>query len=204
MAVRDYTQALAVRSDYARASANRGVALFYRGDFPGALSDFNSALRIDPRGDLALHNRGIVRYVLGDRRGALSDFNAAIALDPGNPYPRIWRLAVATEESVTMSSAYRAEESARYARPSPSWPGALMRGFLGLTAEAELLRIASTEKDARLAGQRRAEALYYLGLRKKTMEKKSEPAMDYFKRSLAEDTSVTHARRLARFEVSGD
>jgi lipoprotein NlpI len=180
------------------------VALFYKGDFRGALADFNGALRIDSRDEMSLHNRGIVRYVLGDRAGSLKDFNAAITIDPGNSYARIWRLAVAGGESDTEFNAYRAEERARYARQASSWPEALMRGFLGLGTEAELLGKAGAGQDAREVGRRRAEALYYLGLRWKAIEGKNGQSIDYFKRSLAENGSMSHARRLARFEISGD
>jgi lipoprotein NlpI len=203
-AVVDYARALGLRNDYARAYANRGVALFYRGDFPGALADFDRALRGEPADAMALHNRGIVRYVLGDRAGALADFNAVIAIDPKNQYSRIWRLALAAGRGDAGFAALLKEERARYASPAGSWPGTLVRGFLGLVSEAELLRKAAAADDARLAGERRAEALYYLGLRKKTIGGGDAPAVDYFKNCLAGDASMTHARRLARFELSGD
>jgi tetratricopeptide (TPR) repeat protein len=56
-----------------------------KGDFRGALADFNQAIVIDPSNYLAYNNRGFLKYQrLNDLSGALSDYNRAISLDPSN------------------------------------------------------------------------------------------------------------------------
>jgi tetratricopeptide (TPR) repeat protein len=56
-----------------------------KGDFRGALADFNQAIVIDPSNYLAYNNRGFLKHErLNDPSGALSDYNRAISLDPSN------------------------------------------------------------------------------------------------------------------------
>lgn len=52
------------------------------GDFEKAISDYEAALRLDPRSSFALYNCGIARDRCGDYDGAIADFTAAIDLDP--------------------------------------------------------------------------------------------------------------------------
>jgi lipoprotein NlpI len=199
-AIRDYNRAIEIRDGYARALANRGVAFFYKGDFTAANADFSGALRLDPSDGMAFHNRGIVRYLAGDRKGSLADFNSSIAIDPRNAYSRIWRLAVSGERA----AAYIREERARYAGRSAGWPETLIRSFLGLVSERELFRRAAEAREPGLAGARRAEAYYYLGLRRKTIAGGKGKAVDYFRNSLESDAPTSHARRLARYELFGE
>jgi tetratricopeptide (TPR) repeat protein len=58
---------------------NRGLV---RGetDLPGAVADWNAALRIDPGLAPAYYNRGIAREALGDRAGAVADYERALAI----------------------------------------------------------------------------------------------------------------------------
>ena len=55
-------------------------ALFHN-DAPGALEDFNQALRLDPTETRVYHPRGISRMELGDLEGAIQDFNEALRVD---------------------------------------------------------------------------------------------------------------------------
>jgi tetratricopeptide (TPR) repeat protein len=52
------------------------------GDFKGAISDYEQAIRIDPKSALAYINRGNARYKLGDKQGAISDYEQVIRIDP--------------------------------------------------------------------------------------------------------------------------
>jgi len=174
--------------------------MFYKGDLSAASADFSSAIRFDPGDGMAFHNRGIVRYLAGDDEGALADFNRSLALDPENAYARVWRLAV----SGKAAAANTKDERARYARRAALWPDILAGAFVGLVSEAELLRRAAGTKDPALSARMRAEAFYYLGLKNKTIEGRSGPAADYFRKSLETGAVMSHARRLAEYELSGE
>jgi tetratricopeptide (TPR) repeat protein len=52
------------------------------GDLKGAISDYDQAIKLNPKSALAYVGRGAVRYVLGDKQGANTDYNQAISLDP--------------------------------------------------------------------------------------------------------------------------
>ncbi len=54
-----------------------------KGDYPGALADYNQVLRIDPKYALAYNNRGYLKMQrLNDVNGALADFNRSISINP--------------------------------------------------------------------------------------------------------------------------
>ncbi len=54
-----------------------------KGDYPGALADYNQVLRIDPKYALAYNNRGYLKMQrLNDVNGALVDFNRSISINP--------------------------------------------------------------------------------------------------------------------------
>jgi lipoprotein NlpI len=64
----------------ARAAAyfNRGNALLQKGDHDKAITDFDEALKLDPKNASAYNNRGNAKNEKGDADGAVEDFNAAI------------------------------------------------------------------------------------------------------------------------------
>src|SRR6476660_9143229 len=68
--VRFYSQAIRLKSDYAAAFNNRGLALHDKGDLEGALQDYNEAIRLKPDYAAAFNNRGVARKNKGDREGA--------------------------------------------------------------------------------------------------------------------------------------
>src|SRR6476469_3028605 len=62
----------------AYAYTNRGVARYRKGDYDGAIRDFDAALRIKPGLAFAYLNRAAARRELGDLQGALADLNKAV------------------------------------------------------------------------------------------------------------------------------
>jgi tetratricopeptide (TPR) repeat protein len=61
----------------------RGLGKSERGDYRGAIVDYDQAISLNPKYDLAFNNRGLLRQnKLNDVQGALSDFNQAISLNP--------------------------------------------------------------------------------------------------------------------------
>jgi tetratricopeptide (TPR) repeat protein/S1-C subfamily serine protease len=61
---------------------NRGNVRYDLGDKPGAIDDFNQAIKINPNLAQAYYNRGNVRYDLGDKPGAIDDYTLAIKINP--------------------------------------------------------------------------------------------------------------------------
>ncbi len=61
---------------------NRGIAKFEIGDIKGAISDYDTSIKIDPRGWSTYHNRGNAKYKIGDNAGAINDYSQAINLNP--------------------------------------------------------------------------------------------------------------------------
>ena len=61
---------------------NRGNAKAAKGDFDGAIADFNEAIRLKLDFEDAFFNRGNAKTAKGDLDGAIADFDAAIHLKP--------------------------------------------------------------------------------------------------------------------------
>ncbi|MBN2246332.1 MAG: tetratricopeptide repeat protein [Candidatus Aminicenantes bacterium] len=61
---------------------NRGIAFAEKGQYDRAISDFNQAIKINPRYNKAYNNRGIVYRLRGQYDQAISDFNKSIAINP--------------------------------------------------------------------------------------------------------------------------
>ncbi len=64
--------------------ASSGFNRLKKGDYRGAIEDFNKAIEIDPNNSDNFNNRGIARSELGDHQGAIEDYTRAIALDPND------------------------------------------------------------------------------------------------------------------------
>ncbi|MEA5488158.1 protein kinase domain-containing protein [Pseudanabaena sp. CCNP1317] len=53
-----------------------------KGDYNGAISDYNKVIHLDSKNAVAYCNRGLAKSELGDNQEAISDYNKAINLDP--------------------------------------------------------------------------------------------------------------------------
>jgi tetratricopeptide (TPR) repeat protein len=53
-----------------------------RGDYPGALRDYNRVIAMNPKYAFAYNNRANLRFQQNDPKGAMADYNRAIALKP--------------------------------------------------------------------------------------------------------------------------
>lgn len=63
---------------------SQGLDKAQKGDYQGAIKDFNEVLRLNPEAGDTYVSRGIVRAILGDHSGAISDYTQAIRLDLNN------------------------------------------------------------------------------------------------------------------------
>ncbi len=64
----------------------RGIIRYNNGDYNGAMSDTNTALRLDPNDTDALLYHAFARCGIGDHAGAILDYNRILGLKPGDNY----------------------------------------------------------------------------------------------------------------------
>ena len=83
-AMADYSDALALKADYAPALFNRAVAQRVTGNAQAAINDYTAALAITPADADAFAGRGIARASLAKHSEALDDFSRAIEIKPGH------------------------------------------------------------------------------------------------------------------------
>ena len=111
---------------------------FNRGDFNGALQQYDQAIRIDSADADYWLNRGLVKEKLKDYEGSINDFTKAISLKPdyesawfnrGNVFTKLNRLDEAIED-YSMAIFYNPKYTAAY------YNRALNRNKLGITKEA--------------------------------------------------------------------
>lgn len=83
-AVKDYTQVIEHRPDFAPAYYNRAFARQHgEHDIQGALEDYTAALRLKPDFAEAYANRAIAYQQLGDYEACIADYSRALHLLPG-------------------------------------------------------------------------------------------------------------------------
>ena len=80
-AIADYTAAIRLNPNYAKAYNKRGI-IHGRNlqDYPAAKADFDRAIEINPNYGDAYYNRAKVRYFLEDKPGAIADYQKAAEL----------------------------------------------------------------------------------------------------------------------------
>nr|HPG89980.1 tetratricopeptide repeat protein [Hyphomicrobium sp.] len=67
---------------------DRGTAYVLKGDYAGALSDYDAAIKLDGKNGEAWNNRAWTYYKLGQARNALDDANMAVKLIGNEAY--VW------------------------------------------------------------------------------------------------------------------
>jgi tetratricopeptide (TPR) repeat protein len=82
LAVDDYTSAVGLDPQYAKAYNNRGNARATLGDLQGAVEDYNAALELDGSLTLTYYNRGLIQYKLGNYQEAITDLERYLELVP--------------------------------------------------------------------------------------------------------------------------
>src|ERR1019366_6173522 len=68
--------------DQATVALKNGNDAFNKGDFDGAISDFDQAIALNPRYSEAYYCRGIAKEGKSDLDGAIADYSQAVALNP--------------------------------------------------------------------------------------------------------------------------
>jgi len=83
-AITDYTEAIRINPDDARAYHNRGIAYSRKEELDKAIADYTDAIRINPDYATAYHNRGIAYDKVGDVDKAIANLREAIRINPDN------------------------------------------------------------------------------------------------------------------------
>lgn len=81
-AIHFFDKAIKLKSDFAEAFNNRGIAYYKLGQYSMAIKDFNQAIRLKPDFAEAFYNRGAAYGGLGQRARAIKDYNQVIRLKP--------------------------------------------------------------------------------------------------------------------------
>jgi tetratricopeptide (TPR) repeat protein len=76
------SSAISTKNSNAKDFYDRGLAKTERGDYQGAIADFDRVISIDPQIIEAYCDRGLARIGLQDLNGALADFDLALKIDP--------------------------------------------------------------------------------------------------------------------------
>ena len=77
-----YGQAISLKSDFAEAYNNRGLAKSELGHYKDDIADFDEAIRLKPDLAEAYSNRGNAKIALGQHNEAIADYDKAIRLKP--------------------------------------------------------------------------------------------------------------------------
>jgi tetratricopeptide (TPR) repeat protein len=85
-ALNDYSEAIRLDPNYARAYLNRGAVLVDKREIDRAIADFTEAIRLDPKKKLGYINRAVVYKTKRDWDHAIADYGEAIRLDPSDIY----------------------------------------------------------------------------------------------------------------------
>ncbi|WP_017317370.1 tetratricopeptide repeat protein [Mastigocladopsis repens] len=72
------------QQDFIEVLYRQGEEKAQRGDYQGAIADFNQFLRLNPNGFKAYYNRGLARQKLGDYKGAMIDFDMYLRFNPND------------------------------------------------------------------------------------------------------------------------
>jgi tetratricopeptide (TPR) repeat protein len=102
-AIKDCSQAIRIRPDFADAHGNRGAAYVKLGLCREAIEDCNQAIKIRPNFAAAYSNRGTAYVALGRSQEAIEDFNQAIRIKPNHADARnnlAWMLATSPDPNV--------------------------------------------------------------------------------------------------------
>jgi tetratricopeptide (TPR) repeat protein len=61
---------------------SQGARKYNRGNYRGAIGDYDQAIKLKPDYANTYHNRGLARSALDDKQGAITDYDQSIMLNP--------------------------------------------------------------------------------------------------------------------------
>lgn len=99
---------------------NRGILRATRGDVPGALADYDQALRRNPREPEAWLNKGFATLRQGDPAASVTFFDKAVSNKTREPAVAHYGRGIAHEQAGNLRAAYA--DFVRARDLSPEWP----------------------------------------------------------------------------------
>lgn len=84
LAVTEYTKAIELDPQYAKAYHNRGLAYYFVGKNFLSIEDYTKAIELNPQYAKAYTNRGSVYHTLGRSALAIEDYTKVIQLNPND------------------------------------------------------------------------------------------------------------------------
>lgn len=109
----------ATQYDIVATHVNRGILRSRLGDTQGALTDFDTALRLDPNQPEAYLNKGVVLIRQDHADAALPLFTMALAKNTRRPALAYYGRGIAHEELGNLQSAYA--DYKRASQEAPNW-----------------------------------------------------------------------------------
>ncbi len=85
--------------------ANRGIMYYHSHDIRSAMTDYTTALSLDPRNRVSLHNRALLRQFVGELNLAIQDWDNLVALEPTNHIARYNRASLLSETNQRLGDA---------------------------------------------------------------------------------------------------
>lgn len=153
------------------------------------MSDYDTAIDLDPQNFLAHYNRGLLRMQLGDDNRAITDFDFVIRMEPDNVLA-IFNRAILLDKTGNLRAAIR--DYTRMIEQFPNfWTGLSRRANcyrrLGLTAKAELdeFRILKAQMNKRIGVQPR-----WSNAKKRQMRRRSEIDPDKYNQMVVADSNT--------------
>ena len=156
-ALADYTRALELNPQDAKAYNNRGNAKQDKGDLDGALADYTRALELNPKHASAYYNRGVARFVKGEMAAAAADFARAQELK-ANAYAVLWLYLARTRSGADGNNELTVNAASL---DTAQWPAPVLALYLGKGTPQSLLT-AATHPDPKIQSEQRCEAHFYL------------------------------------------
>jgi lipoprotein NlpI len=159
-AIDDFTQAIALNPKDAKSYRDRSHNRNRIGDDAGAVSDATEAIRLEPEDSVAYDDRGHGEFNLRQYDLAAVDFRRALRLSPGDAYAAVWMFLSDARVSGAAEAQRDLDENLKGLKEA--WPAPVAR-FLAGRIDAEALRRAAAQGDAKVRGGQACEADFYIG-----------------------------------------
>ena len=79
-AMKEFSKAIELDSDYSLAYYNRALIYYQRGDLDSSLSEYSKAIELDPKNPYWTYERGFLYLQLGDQERAILDLEKSLQL----------------------------------------------------------------------------------------------------------------------------
>jgi lipoprotein NlpI len=160
-AIADFSEAIRLNPQHAKAFNNRGNRWADKGDNDRAIADYNEAIRLNPQDANTFNNRGVAQYCQGLFDAAAADFAQGMRLDAKDADSLIWR-SLSLFRSGKAELARSELQHASQTFTKGEWPEPVMELLSGQINPPALLKTAENP-DAKKSKDQMCKAHFYLG-----------------------------------------